>query len=252
VAARDRTRLAGLRQQGCLKLLFPRVAPDEPLQGVMVNTSGGIVGGDRLGIEVRAGPGTRTLLTTQAAERCYRARAAGEVAHLHTTIALAAGAALEWLPQETILFDGSGLDRSLRIDMAGDASLLAVESRVFGRTAHGERLASVNITDRLVLRRDGRPVLVDCFRLRSGAELDRPATANGAVAAATILFAASDAARHLASVREALEGDAGASAWDGMLVIRLVSRDAALHRVRIARLLGILRESRLMPAVWHC
>ncbi len=249
-----RTRLSDLRQQGCLKLLFPRVEPDAPLEAVIVNTSGGIVAGDRLQCDVRAHPGTRALLTTQAAERCYRARAPVDIARLAINVEVAKHAVLEWLPMETILFDGAALERDLTVDLASGATFLAVESRIFGRTAHGERLHAVDLRDRLTISRDNRPILIDTIRLdhEGEATLSHPATAAAALAAATIVLVSPGAHDRLDATRAVLDGDAGASAWNGMLVVRLLSRDAQQHRALIARILEILRDGRPLPAVWRC
>ena len=220
----------------------------------MINTSGGIVAGDTLEVSVRADPGTRAIVTTQAAERCYRARARSERARVTACLDVAAGAVLEWLPMETILFDGSALDRRLTVDLAADATFLAVESRIFGRTAHGERLHDVDLHDRLIIRREHRPIPIATLRLdyEGEASLSRAATAAGAIAMAVIVFVSPAATSRLDPVRAVLDGDAGASAWNGMLVVRLLERDAQRHRRQIVRILRVLREDRPLPAIWRC
>ncbi len=253
VARRDeRTAIARLRQQGCLKLLFPRSA--DTIEAVIVNLSGGIVGGDRLDAAIEAGPRTSTIVTTQAAERCYRARVPAEYARVALRFDLADASRLEWLPMETILFEGSALDRSLTVDVAGSATFLAVESRVFGRTAHGERPKAITLRDRFVIRRDGRPLLIEALRLDDEGEamLSRAATAGGAIATATIALVSPDAAARLGAVRAALGPDAAASAWNGMLVVRVLSRDASEHRRLLIRVLTVLRDDRPLPPIWRC
>ena len=253
VARKDgRTRLADLRQQGCLKLLFPRAQADAPLEAVMVNTSGGIVAGDRLDWRLRARPEARLVVSSQAAERGYRARDGGEVARLTIGLDVARGARVEWLPTETILFDGAAIDRRMEVDVAADGVCLVVESRVFGRTKSGEELRGVHLRDRIAVRRDGRPILIDALRLDDGGMLSRRAVAAGAVAVATIVLVSGDANQRLDPVRAVLDGDAGASAWNGMLVVRMLSHDAQHHRGRIERVLGVLRDGRPLPAVWRC
>ncbi|MCB2133095.1 MAG: urease accessory protein UreD, partial [Rhodobacteraceae bacterium] len=129
-------RLQGLRQAGSLKLLFPRPV-GRGIEVVAVNTAGGITGGDRFGIRAEAGAGTLLTVTTQAAERAYRAQQ-DEVAAVENRVIAEAGAEVRWLPQETILFDRCALRRRLRIDLAPDARLLAAEPLIFGRAAMGE------------------------------------------------------------------------------------------------------------------
>ena len=150
-----RTSLDVLYQQGCLKARFPR--PVAWHETVLLNTAGGVAGGDRLAVEIGAGPGTQATVTTQAAERFYRALP-GTTAHVRTTVTVAAGAALEWLPQETILFNQCALDRVLTVDLATDSWFLGVEALVFGRTAMGESVIDASLHDRIVLRRGGRLV----------------------------------------------------------------------------------------------
>ena len=110
-AACGRARLARLEQRAPLRVLFPRVAADELVEAVLLNTGGGIVGGDRLAVEVKAGPGAQVRVTTQAAEKIYRS--AGPSCALDVRLAAGRDAWLEWLPRETILFDGCRIRRQL-------------------------------------------------------------------------------------------------------------------------------------------
>jgi urease accessory protein len=130
------TRLAENYQSGSAKVRFPRTPGGAPIEAVLLNTAGGLTGGDRLSYAVTVEAGARGIATTQAAERVYR-RAAG-VAEIETHLAVGAEASLDWLPQETILFDRSALTRTLDRRCSPTARLLAVEAIVLGRTAMGE------------------------------------------------------------------------------------------------------------------
>ena len=132
------TGLATLYQHSPGRVLFPRVERDDVEQAALLNTAGGLTGGDRWSAELDIADGARTLFTTQAAERIYRAL--DDVARVETRLSVGAGAWAEWLPQETILFEGARLRRRLEIELAAGARLLAVESLVFGRLASGERI----------------------------------------------------------------------------------------------------------------
>ncbi len=249
------TVLDDLRQDGCLKARFPR--PVDRAEATTLNTGGGVAGGDRLTTTIALHAGTTATLAAQAAERFYRALPADPPAQVRTTIRLAAGAALEWLPQESILFDDAALDRRLEIEMAGDASFLSVEALVFGRTAMGERVRQVRLSDTIRIRRDSRLVLHDAIRLHGpcAALLDRPAVGGGNSALATLVLVAPDAAARLGPVRMALAKmpvEAGASAWDGMLVVRLLARDGAALRIAVVAALSPLRDGRRLPRVWMC
>jgi len=251
----DATVLAGLRQEGCLKARFPRSERCAWAGAVTLNISGGIAGGDVLSTRIAAGDGTRCTIAAQAAERFYRALPGTDPAHIRAGIAVAPGAALEWLPQETILFDGCALDRTLTVDIAEDAWFLGLEQIVFGRTAMGETLRSARIRDTIRLRRAGRLVLHDAIRLEGAVAeaLDRPAIGGGARTVATILHAAPDAADHVDALRAALDGwDAGVSAWDGMLVARIVTPNGASQRAAVVAGLAVLRAGRPLPRVWLC
>lgn len=254
VAARlrgDRTALADLHQAGSARALFPR--EQGALVAVLLNTAGGITGGDRFDWLAEAAPGAALTLTTQAAERVYRAQA-GETARVDTRLTLAPGARLDWLPQETILFDGAALDRSLCVEMAEDAALLALEPVVLGRQAMGERVQRAHFTDRWRIRRAGRLVWADSLRL-SGAVADtasRPGLFGPNRAAASLVYVAPDAADRLAAARALLDEsgiEAGASARDGVLALRLLAPDGRALRAALARFLTVFRGAPL-PRVW--
>jgi urease accessory protein len=249
-----RTRLRENYQSGCAKIRFPKHGADAPLEAVFVNTSGGITGGDRIGYSVSVDAGASALVTTQAAERIYR-RSAG-VAELTTTLTVAAGGELHWLPQETILFDRSAMARTITADIADDATLLAVESVVLGRTAMAEAATDVTFHDSWRIRRGGRLVFADGLRLDGDtvATLAGGATGNGAIALATLVNIAPGAEARLDSVREALSDmptEGGASAWNGMLTVRLMAGSGHALRETLSRVVETLR-GKPMPRVWNC
>ena len=221
---------------------------------MLVNTGGGVAGGDSYRIAMTLEEGAAVEATTTAAEKIYRSD--GPSARIATTLALEAGARLFWLPQETILFDGARLDRTLTIDIGADAELLAVETLVFGRLAMGEARIEAALNDFWRLARAGRLVFADAVCLEhAGASLDRPACGAGARAVATILAAAPGVEGRLTEVRAALDEraadvEAGASAFDGLLVVRLIS--ASPSRLREAAIAAIVRLSgREPPRLWR-
>ncbi|HSF92965.1 MAG TPA: urease accessory protein UreD, partial [Paracoccaceae bacterium] len=147
-----------LRVAGSLKAVFPRPI-GQALDVVMVNTAGGITGGDHFDLQAEAAAGTALTLTTQAAERAYRAQQ-GSVGRLETHLRVGADARLHWLPQETILFNGSALQRDLRVDISGGSTFLLCEPLVFGRAAMGEVLDLAYFRDTIDIRRDGKRVFL--------------------------------------------------------------------------------------------
>lgn len=246
-----RTRVARLYETGGLRLRFPKAR--EICEGVAVNTAGGVVGGDLARLSFEAGEGAEVMLTTQSAEKIYRSD--GALARVETTLRLEEGASLDWLPQETILFDESQLARSLDVDLAADARLLVCESVVFGRLAMGESFASGAFRDRWRVRRAGRLIFAEDLRLEGAPArlLDRPAIGGGARAAAMLLHVAPDAESRLEACRAALskfDCEAGVSAFNGLLVARLVSPSPEILRAAIVALFSCLL-GRAPPRVWQ-
>ncbi len=251
------TVLDGLRQAGCLKARFPRPVTAGWADVTLQNTSGGVASGDRLDSAFSMGEGARATISAQAAERFYRAPPGGLPALVRTRIAVAAGGSAEWLPQETILFDNCALERRLEIDLAPDAWFLGVESLVFGRAAMGERVERALLRDALRVRRGGRWLLHDAVRMQGlvAAMLSRKAIGDGARALATLLHVAPTAEALLTPVRAALTdcgAEAGVSAWNGMLVARLLAVDGAVLRRAVAAALAVIRAPRPLPRVWMC
>jgi len=245
-------RLSDLYQEGSAKAFLPRVHADRP-EVVFLNTSGGLTGGDTLSYALSVDAGTGAVATTQTAERAYRS--AGGAARLDVALTLGKAAALDWLPQETILFQDSALHRHTRIDMAGDARLVMAEMVVLGRAAMGETLTGVDLRDRREIWRAGRPALVDPLRMDIAALRPRGALTAGARAFAMVALVAPGAEDALAAVRASLQGaggvEAAASAWDGKCVVRLIAPNALPLKRAVAGVLAVLRHGAALPRVWQ-
>ncbi len=246
-ASAGRTRRATVHEDGSLRVRFPNAA-GEALEAVIVNTGGGMTGGDRFAIEITLGEGARLLAGSAAAEKIYRST--GPAAEMALKLDLGAGAALAWLPQETILFDRARLARRIDVDLAEDASLLLAEAVVFGRAAMGEAMSQGLFSDRWRLRRAGKLVYADSARLDGdvAAKLAAPASAAGGIAIATVLVTPVGEGT-LAAVR-ALEfaGEAGISSWNGIALARLVARDGAALRHDLISVLAALGQR--VPRLW--
>jgi urease accessory protein len=243
------TRIKTFYQQGCLKARLPRSAEAETCEAVTLNISGGVAGGDALETAISLDDGARVGVSSQAAERIYLALD-DTPATIATRINLGAGARLDYLPQETILFDGFALRRTLDIDIAADASFLGVESLVFGRQAMGERVTTGFLRDGITLRRDGVLLLRDMTRLDGDIEavLGRKAVADGRMATALLIYAAPDAPERLDDVRTML---AGATVLDGLLRARIVAPSASALRTCVIAALKICRSGRPLPRTWQ-
>ena len=248
VAATDGvTRRTRVHESGSLRVRFPNT--HDGLEAVIVNTGGGMTGGDEFSVGIDVAEGAHLVAGTAAAEKIYRST--GPDTAMNVRLSVGEGGRLAWLPQETILFDRARLKRRIGVDLAEDASLVMAEAIVFGRAAMGEQMTQGFWADTWRVRRGGRLAFAENVRLDGDitAKLARRACANGAIALATVLIAPADD-RMLEAVR-ALDfaGEAGVSAWNGIAVARLVARDgASLRRDLVALLAGLGQP---VPRLWH-
>jgi urease accessory protein len=246
VALSPQGRPMRLVQQGSAKAFL--TAPGEV---TFLNTSGGLAGGDLYRVRLALAKGARATATTQTAERAYRAPDAA--AQVDIRLEVAAGAHLQWLPQETILFDGAALHRQTRVTLAAGASCLMAEMLVLGRAAMGETVARVDLRDRREVWRDGRPVWVDPLQVSDGT-LAGAATLAGARAIATVALIQDGAERHLAPLRRVLDAPgvrAAASVLPGRLILRMMADRAQDLRRQCLRALSVLRDGATFPRVWQ-
>lgn len=247
----DATRLKELGQSGSAKIRLPKTHGSPPV-AVFLNTAGGLTGGDRIEFDATAGPGAHAVLTTQAAERVYRS--IDGPAEVASALRAEEDAVLEWLPQETILFDRAALQRSLTVDLAAGARLLAIESLVLGREAMGEDVHTLGFRDRWRIRRGGRLIHAEdlCLKGDVAGLTAEAAVLSGRVAFATVLYAGPLAEAMLPKVRAALGGAlGGASQWNGKLVARLAAEDGYSLRKCLIPVISALRGGAAVPKVWN-
>lgn len=241
------TRRRDVYEDGPLRVRFPNVFGDA-LEAMIVNTAGGIAGGDRHDLEMAAGEGASLTVTTAAAEKVYRAIEPD--AEITVKLAAAANARLCWLPQETILFDRARLARKIDVELDDSATLLMAEAVVFGRTAMGERMEEGAFTDCWRVRRGGRLVFAETVRLDGAIakRLDEAAVAGGGVAIATVLAVPGDDAAVERVRAQTFCGEVGVSAWNGLAVARLCAKDGASLRRDLAAVAGALGGA--LPRLW--
>jgi urease accessory protein len=242
-----KTRRGRLHEAGSLRVRCPG-APAAELEAVLINTAGGVAGGDRFTLDITAGDDTRLVITTAAAEKVYRTL--GPDSTIDVKLNVASGATLAWLPQETILFDRARLARTIEADVAADARLVIAEAVVFGRSGMGETVEEGALIDRWRIRRAGKLVYAETVRLDGAVAsvMAQPAVAKGGVAVATVLIVPGDDAV-VAAVRalQDFSGEVGASAWKGIAAVRLAAPDgAALRR----DLIHVMTTVRALPRIW--
>lgn len=249
-----RTRLSTLFQEGCGKIRLPNTHSGA-LEAVLINTAGGITGGDHLQWSADVGSGGHMVLTTQACERSYRST--GDFAHVETRLRVGAGAHLDWLPQETILYAASKLDRRLDIDLADGATLTAIEAILLGRDAMGEDARDALLRDNWRIRRNGKLVHAEATRI-SGQDLERDGISllAGCNAFATVVHVAASADRAEAlqsRLRAAMpQGPSMAvSAIGERLVIRAMAKSGLQLRRLIVPTLITLTGAGALPRLWH-
>ena len=254
-AAVGRTRIAELYQEGCAKIRLPKTF-DSSMEAVLINSSGGLTGGDRMAWEIEAGPATELTVTTQACEKIYKA-SAGTV-DVATRIEVAAGARVDWLPQETILFERASLTRSLDVELDGDATLLAVEAVLLGRKAMGEVMQAGLFRDRWRIRVDNRLLHAEnlTFADDIAALVARTAILRGSVAFATLFYTGPDCELLLPQLRALIDTQAGGGvshiqiAGRDKLVGRFAAADGFSLRKILIPVISHLRKQKTVPKVW--
>ena len=244
-----RTRPTHVSEHGSLRVRFPNRASDM-MEAVLINTAGGMTGGDEFSIKLLLGAGATLLVGTAAAEKIYRSTGSDTAVGL--TIDAVGGSRCLWLPQETILFDGAHLARRIEVDLADDAALLMAEAIIYGRSAMGEVVNEGRLIDCWRVRRGGRLIFAESVRFDGAVSgmLAQLAVAAGAVAIATVLMVPGDEQK-VAAVRalgEQFIGEVGISAWNGIAVARLCAGDGSALRHDLTALLGALAMP--LPRLW--
>ena len=245
-----RTEPARLFETGGLRWRFPRSS--SPCEAAIVNTGGGVAGGDSYSVSLTLSDGAEVEATTPSAERIYRSN--GPAASIATRLTLASRARLFWLPQETLIFEGARLERRLELDTSDEATFIVAETLVFGRLAMGESRIDATLRDSWRVRRDGRLVFADETRLEhAGATLERKAVGAGARALSTIVASAPDIEARLPNLRAALDAagsdiESGASAFERLIVVRLLA--ASSDRLRAALVASIVALGGRKPRLW--
>jgi urease accessory protein len=244
------TRCMRLHEAGGLRVRFPNCEVGE-FEAVILNTAGGIAGGDQLTVAIAVDEGGRLTVTTAAAEKAYRS--IGPPATIDVRLTIGAGGLVRWLPQELILFNRARIRRSIDIDLAENATLVLAESVLFGRSAMGETVAVGAFFDRWRVRRGGRLVYAETVRLEGliAEKLARPAVADGGRAIATVLLIPGDdsAVAAARALSEGFRGEVGLSSWNGITVVRICAKEGSHLRHDLVSILTQCGRGPL-PRLW--
>jgi urease accessory protein len=238
-----------------VRILTPSVQGGIP-EAVLANTSGGIAGGDTSHIDILVAQNAQALVTGQAAEKIYRS--IDMPASIRTVIKIEDGSTLEYLPQESILFDGAKLNRAVNISLGARSCLLLSEMFVLGRWAMNEDFTRGIFLDRWSIDVAGQPIWREGLRIEGGlSSLSSSLGFANARALATIFYAGANAAEVLGLARDVIGPMGGATIVRGMLVVRMLGNEAGMLKQQLGEIISIIRAAALgrpaeVPRVWRC
>lgn len=254
----DKTRPTQVQTAAPLRLQRPFYPEGEVCHSVIVHTAGGMVGGDRLSLDLGLQPESQALVTTAAANKVYRS--GGAVVDQEVQLNLAPQTCLEWFPQETIIFNGAQYQQSTRIELAPGAVWLGWDITRFGRSARGEQFLSGHWRSHLEVWRQGQPLWLDRQFLAGGSEVLRsPHGLNGhPVIGSLVLLGYTPTETQLAALRDCptpSAGDAGITTLMDGVLCRYRGRSSQAARAWFVSLWQVLRplylqRSACIPRVW--
>jgi urease accessory protein len=254
------TRIADLFQRSPIRIMFPRACGGAIEEAVLINTAGGIAGGDRLKFGVTALASASIAVTSQAAEKVYRALS--EPAHITTKLKAGETAKLAWLPQETIVFNSGRLSRETEIELSSGAELLALEWLVLGRAAHGEEMIGGQITDSWRVKKDSRLIWADSFRVTDEMfpHLHRKALLSNFKALATLIYFGPYLDKQLEFVRDttpSLGCHCAATSVGGLIIVRFATEVSSDLRHALRSFLQQFNRELgpgpfRVPKMWSC
>jgi len=254
------TRIVDVFQRSPIRIMFPRSGGSAVEEAVLINTAGGIAGGDRLECSVTALANASIAVTSQAAEKVYRALS--EPARITTKLKACEAAKLAWLPQETIVFNSGRLSRETEIELSSGAELLALEWLVLGRAAHGEEMVGGHITDSWRVKKDGRLIWADTFRLTDEMfpHLHRRALLSNYKAIGTLIYfgpCLDTRLEFLRDIARSLGCHCAATSVGGLLIVRFAAEGSSDLRHALCSLLHQFNRELgpgpfRVPKMWSC
>ena len=244
------SKIKSLFQQGSTRALFPRRA--KGLECIMINTSGGLTGGDKFSNSIICEGHSHLTISTQGCERIYKS-GDGTAAVVENIVTVKNSSRVYWLPQETIIFDQGRIKRHLKVELSSEAEALIVEPVIFGRLAMGETDISGHFEDKIEIHVDGKITYLDKTRLTGeiSKTLKRPAVLNGSAATAILIFKSETAKSFLNFVREQLNAQSGASLINtSFMVARFVAPTGYELRKMLVPVINKITDENL-PKTWR-
>lgn len=252
-------RIVDVFQRSPIRVMFPRVGGAIE-EAVVVNTAGGIAGGDRLKFAVTALANASIAVTSQAAEKVYRSL--NEPARIATRLQACEAARLAWLPQETIVFNWGRLSRETEVELSSGAELLALECLVLGRAAHGEEMVGGHITDSWRVKKDGRLIWADSFRVTDEVfpHVHRKALLSNCKAVATLIYFGPHLYQRIEYLRDiaaSLECRCAVTSVAGLVIVRFAAKASYDLRLALRNFLQLFSHELKpgpfgVPKIWLC
>lgn len=250
----ERTHFGPLRVQKALYPEHPSVC-----HAIVVHPPGGVVGGDQLHIQVHVGATAAALIATPGAAKWYRAN--GHVSSQTVLLDVGQNASMEWLPQETIFFNGAQVTQHTAIELAANATYLGAEILCFGRTASGEQFTQGSIRQNTSIRRNGKLIWCERGHIDGGDALMRSplGLAGFSVCATLLACGATLSAATVTSLRTVLESTpetkTGVSQMKSVLVVRHLGNSSETARRLMLAAWQYLRPAMLQrdaitPRIW--
>lgn len=255
------TRLTHLAHHEPLRVLFSQPAQGDVAQATLVNMSGGLIAGDALDIHFAVDENAAAICVASAAEKIYRST--GDTSHIAVDLRAAQNSWVEWLPQETIFFNGARLRRTTRLHLAQGARILAGEFLVLGRIASGEIVTDGYLRDAWEVRQDGRLIWADALRIDGNfAAIENAKVGlNGARALATLVYAGMGASEMFEPARDLQQTStagvlASATCVNAVLVMRWLAMEPQILRAALGNFWAAFRHQAAglpaaLPRIWH-
>jgi len=253
VRSSNKTTLSQRSQYGPLTVQRPFYPEGGVCHVYLLHPPGGVVAGDQLSIDVNVDKNAQALMTTPGAAKFYRS--AGEQALQSVSLKVSDGATLEWLPQETIVFEGANIISNVKVDLSNNARFIGWEILVLGRPAASESFTEGQALLQWQIFRDGEPLFLEKIRLDSEAFLARWGL-NGCSSCGT-LFANGASASNLEAVRDLIADTPGRGVTliDDLLICRASDKKTQLIRHFFEKVRSLIRSDIVQqqphtPRIW--